>query len=535
MRERTAWVSLAILSAVFVGAWRFLALPGFANDHYVHMAGAQQIVLGEWPSRDFVDAGAPLMFGLSAIVYWIMPDTPLFGEALLMAIMFGVSAAATVYATRRLTGSIALALLAVAVEIVIFPRTYSYPKILTYAVGFLAMWRYVDRPTTARLVQLAVVVVLSFLLRYDHGLYLGAGGLLTVALTFAKDGTREVARRTVTYVLLLVVLLAPYVLYVAWYDGLWHHVLRGMEARALEDSRGRRPPAFLFTQPLTEGNAVAWLYYLFHLLPFITAVTVYMRWRRSPDPRELAMVVPLLFVAVPMNLGLIRDTLIARLPDAVVPATFQLAWLLARVRGLRARPVAVLGWSAAAVLVFVTGASVAIVGATKEQLDRAQLLEGLPRAGRQFVDRTTQLRARFPAEQIPSRVAYALLPFFAYADRCLARTDHILVPAFLPEVAVWARRPFAGGQILFQSGSLATESDHRLVMDRMRMQRVPVTVLVPTSDPVLAQFDELASYVRDHFQDVAVLSIGDGRTIRLGFDRRLASGRDGPTGWLCYR
>ena len=47
-------------------AWRVLAFSGFTNDHYIHLARAQQVVLGAWPVRDFVDPGMPLMYLASA-------------------------------------------------------------------------------------------------------------------------------------------------------------------------------------------------------------------------------------------------------------------------------------------------------------------------------------------------------------------------------------------------------------------------------------------------------------------------------------
>jgi len=39
---------------------RFLALVGFTNDQYTTLAAAQQMLFGEWPTRDFLDFGAPL-------------------------------------------------------------------------------------------------------------------------------------------------------------------------------------------------------------------------------------------------------------------------------------------------------------------------------------------------------------------------------------------------------------------------------------------------------------------------------------------
>ena len=55
MREASA----ALILFVLVASLRFLSLTGFPDDHYVHLAGAQQMLHGEWPSRDFVDLGAP--------------------------------------------------------------------------------------------------------------------------------------------------------------------------------------------------------------------------------------------------------------------------------------------------------------------------------------------------------------------------------------------------------------------------------------------------------------------------------------------
>src|SRR5688572_27814456 len=36
-------------------AWRFLTFTGFTNDHYAHLALAQQWLLGDRPVRDFTD------------------------------------------------------------------------------------------------------------------------------------------------------------------------------------------------------------------------------------------------------------------------------------------------------------------------------------------------------------------------------------------------------------------------------------------------------------------------------------------------
>ena len=68
----------------------------------------------------------------------------------------------------------ALAILAALFEIAVFPRTYSYPKIVAYAFAFWLYGRYVARRTRAASVAMAAGVAIAFMFRHDHGLFLGA-------------------------------------------------------------------------------------------------------------------------------------------------------------------------------------------------------------------------------------------------------------------------------------------------------------------------------------------------------------------------
>src|SRR5688572_10291322 len=60
---------------------RFL-FSEFANDHFVHLSRARQILTGELPSRDFADPGLVLHYYASAAALWLSGYN-LFGEALL--------------------------------------------------------------------------------------------------------------------------------------------------------------------------------------------------------------------------------------------------------------------------------------------------------------------------------------------------------------------------------------------------------------------------------------------------------------------
>ena len=146
MRKSSAASCLALFA--LAAAFRFLALKnGFVNDHFVYISGGRQMLFGEWPTRDWIDPGLPLMFGASALAQRIFGST-LFAEAMLVSIAFGLAAAFTVAAVRQLTGSMTLAILAALFEIAVFPRTYSYPKIVAYTFEFWLYRRCIARGRT---------------------------------------------------------------------------------------------------------------------------------------------------------------------------------------------------------------------------------------------------------------------------------------------------------------------------------------------------------------------------------------------------
>ena len=127
-----AAASIGVFIATFV--WRFLTFTGFSNDHYAHLALAQQILLGERPIRDFSDPGWPLTYVISAAAWYLMGDTMAI-EWAIVTTGFAVGAAFTVVAAHRLSGSLTAAIFLAALELVIFPRTYSYPKMLVSATA----------------------------------------------------------------------------------------------------------------------------------------------------------------------------------------------------------------------------------------------------------------------------------------------------------------------------------------------------------------------------------------------------------------
>src|SRR5215510_6403 len=162
-RRRTVAMTAAVLGALAFG-FRLVTLRDLTNDHYMHLAWAQQLLFGQLPGRDFVDPGMPLMYTVSAIVQHVWPGP--FSEGVLSCILLAVAASATFLVATELTGSIAFGVTAALFEIAMGPRLYSYPKILVPAVALLLIQRYVRQPGRERLAHLALWTAVAVLLRH---------------------------------------------------------------------------------------------------------------------------------------------------------------------------------------------------------------------------------------------------------------------------------------------------------------------------------------------------------------------------------
>ena len=239
-------VCAAIAVALLTAAWRFLTFTGFNNDHYIYLAGAQQIVLGEWPIRDFVDPGWPLMYGVSAVARLLF-GRELWVELLVVASAFAIGAGFTLTAAARLSGSIALALMVTLLEIGLNPRSFGYPKLLLYAIAGWAFVAATRQMTPRRAVLLAALTVVAFLFRHDHGLYIGAGSFVAVVLGSAREGSQVTVRRAAVFAAAVLLFVLPWVIFVQYQVGLIEYF-----KPALEFSRAEAEGTVLRSLPWTR-------------------------------------------------------------------------------------------------------------------------------------------------------------------------------------------------------------------------------------------------------------------------------------------
>jgi hypothetical protein len=529
--RRAAAVAGAAFAATL--AWRLLTFTGFTNDHYAHLALAQQMLLGDRPVRDFSDPGWPLTYAISAAA-WRIAGNAMWVEWLVTAVAFAFGAAFTVVAAQRLSGSTAIALLVAACEIVLTPRSYAYPKILPYA-AFAWIVAAVGAPSTRRLVLLGLLIAIAFLLRHDHGVWIGTGTAAYLALAGRGDSARALMRRAAVVAGTTTAVLLPWLLFVAANGGIVPYF-----AGALEFARAEANASTLDAWPRfgAGANADAWLFWLFWSLPAAATVLILYRRRHSEErwPGELAAVGALVVLAVGVNAGFLRDLLRVRFADAVVPAALLGAWLLGaafttpwrRRAGQRAAQIA-------AVFVFaITVAAVDSATDLRDHLERTNVSTGLTGIYRRSVEVAGILRMPHRQTRVaPSRVSTTLMPFFDYLDRCTSAADRLIVTGENPDIVVLAGRGFAGDGVVFGAWySSAANQDRTL----LRLRDRPALFVILLDEPSFRQrFPVIAQYVEEEYYPFATLETPGIQVPILVDERRAPSGRDAATGWRCYR
>ena len=533
-----AWVVVAALAAaLFALGWRFLTFSGFSNDHYVHLARAQQMVFGEWPVRDFVDPGMPLMYAASAVTRLVW-GRALGAEFALVAGALALGAALMVAAGSRLSGSVGVGLLVSVLGVLIYPRSYGYPKVLLYAMLGMLVCRASAGASTRRILALAILTMMAFLFRHDHGLFVAVGAGVFILARSLPSGGLAAARRLGVFAALVVLLLAPWAAFVEAYEGLIPYFASAM-AFSREEARAnvlRELPGLNWNDITSASNAVSVLFYLFHLLPLV-CLGVLLRRRRMREawPGETSAIVAISVMAIPLNLSFLRDSLPARVPDAFVPAGLLGAWLIGLAFNGRWTRVRVAGAAVAVAVAAVSTAAVIQAAGVAEQMNRAELFTEGEVSERVEELRTRLARAVPDGDHIPSRQASALMPFMSFLQRCTARSDRLLVTSLRPEIYVIANRGFAGGHVGFSPGFYGSDAEQSLTLARLRRQSVPFVVRVLEVDGELAETMPLVfAYLDEHYELLAELDVADKPDIRLYLERgRRAVSTDQQTGWPC--
>jgi len=534
----------AAAAGVLAFAFRLTILHDLSNDHYMHLAWAQQLLFGELPGRDFVDPGMPLMYTLSAIVQHVWPGP--FSEGVLSCLLLGIAAAATFLVVTELTGSIPFGVAATLFEIVMEPRLYSYPKLLVPAGALLLIQHYLRRPSRPRLIALAAWTGVAVLLRHDLGVYAAAG--IGSALVVASGTDWRRSRRAVAeYAVALVVLMLPYVLFVQWSEGIGEHLHEALEfAKGEAHQRFIRPPSFPFwsesgSTSWSRMDAAVFLFYAAHALAILCLVLLL---RRSKEPsRRMAVEAAGFTMLVMYLLVVLRHPIDSRIQDVAALLAVNAAWALAeswqRAGARRATGVMqplvrrVVPLAVAAVLVAAGVINTWILVDVPNRVKETRVMEGFNTVKHtiETVKETGTVWpwARFwPAGEVPAAVRYL--------NACTTPDDALLTTWAAPEYYYFTQRRFGAGHALFlPPDAFTTAHDQARMLERIRNARIPVVLINESRNDEFARaYPEVERYIRDTYVPVAEFEIRDGSRVAIAIGRDFkATKAYGSEGWPC--
>jgi hypothetical protein len=541
--RRTVRVTAAALGVLAFG-FRLVTLRGLSNDHYMHLAWAQQLLFGELPGRDFVDPGMPLMYTLSAIAQHLSPGP--FSEGVLTCVLLAIAASATFLVVTELTGSIAFGVAATLFEIAMDPRLYSYPKILVPAVALLLIQHYLRHPSRLRLVWLAAWTGIAVLFRHDLGVY-AAAGVGAAFLVAHATNWRQTGRVLTEYAVALVALMSPYVLFVQWTEGVGEHLHEAIEfAKGEAHQRFITPPAFPFW---SNGGSTSWgqmdsavfLFYAAHALAILCAVLLAQSKERRTGREPVAaagLAMLLMYLLV-----VLRHPIDSRIQDVAALLAINGAWALAEswqrvtivVRN-GASPSLVPHVVPLIVAVIVAGGGVVntwILGDVPNRWKETRVMDGFGTMKHtiEVVKETGTVwpwERFWPAGEVPSAVRYL--------HACTTPGDAVLLTWAAPEYYYFAQRRFGAGHALFlPPDAFTTGHDQARMLERMRRERIPVVLINESrSDEFANAYPEVDRYIRGAYVPVGNFKIRDGSLITVAIGHEVKSSRTyDPEGWPC--
>jgi hypothetical protein len=542
-RRRTIRLTAVALGVLAFG-FRLVTLRGLSNDHYMHLAWAQQLLFGELPGRDFVDPGMPLMYALSAFVQHLWPGP--FSEGVLTCVLLAVAASATFLVVTELTASIAFGVAATLFEIAMEPRLYSYPKILVPAVTLLLIQHYLRRPSRIRLVWLAAWTGVAVLFRHDLGVY-AAAGMGAAFLVAHGANVRQASRVLGEYAVALAALMLPYVLFVLWSEGIGEHLHEAIEfAKGEAHQRFVTPPAFPFW---TNGDLMSWsrmdaavfLFYAAHALAIVCFVLLARSTQRRTghEPVVAAGFAMLLMYL----LVVLRHPIDSRIQDVAALLAINGAWMLAEswrratvAVGNAASPSLVRRGVPLLVAVAVVGGGLVntwILSDVPNRLKETRVMDGFGtiRHTIEVVKETGTVwpwERFWPAGELPTAVRYL--------HACTTRGDAVLLTWAAPEYYYFAQRRFGAGHALFLPPDAFTDAhDQARMLERIRSERIPVVLINESRrDEFGKAYPDVDRFIREAYVPVGTFTIRDGSLITVAIGREVKStGTYDPEGWPC--
>ena len=258
----------------------------------------------------------------------------------------------------------------------------------------------------------------------------------------------------------------------------------------------------------SQGNALAWLYYLFVSLAPIAACVGWRRWRGpAQDRMDVPYMLPAIVLMAILSVTLLsRGATAIRLPDASAPLAVVSGWLFAATKR-RA-----LARTAALITVLLTARAAVILGDVERRWDSADLDGGVRAALERTQRLARELAVSPPLRGLPSLDHPGSLRLAEYVHSCTAPGDRLFIFGNYPEVYFFAARPFAGSHVWLVPGFYSSSRDQQTIVARLQRWPVPIVVTEPHAeydDAYRRYFPEVTAFLDGRYKDAGDVAFGD--------------------------
>jgi hypothetical protein len=545
-------IALAVPAVAMIGALAFVyrfntlggTMGGFDNDHFAHLMRTEMLLRGAQPLRDFADAelrGAwpSLSYAVPAWAQEI-GGRSLLSEAYLTVGALAIAAMVVFLLALDLSRQWLVGMLAALTAIATAPKLYNYPKVLTLAIGMLAIRIVASNPSIGPLVFAAAATAIATLFRHDYGAYL-AVGITATLLARAPDGWRLMVRRVGTYAGVTTVFLLPSALWVQWYEGIPQYFQSALASSRLETDRTRLYlDSFDWLHPFTSNGLLLGTYLLFWAVLAVAAVLLCVRLLSTDQPispERRAVAIGLLAMAAIVNVFFLRANLAQRFGDAAGPVVLLTAWAAGESRGFAGRITRPLATATPIAILAVMLSAASIFGHVASSLQTGGLSRSWTVTTARFGDVRADL-SRLPPDTWQPDDAQGTLVAARYVAECTAPDDYLLVAAYNPEIPVFARRRFAAGQATVSLSFYKSEADQRRALARLQQQSVPI-ILADARDfdeGFVADYPLLAEYVTHAYRRAGTITVDhEPRFLVFAKADLPARGTDAALGLPCFR
>jgi hypothetical protein len=535
------------------------------DNNFYTLSEAVSLFAGDHPYRDFFEWGVPLQAALSYLTQLLF-DHRLLGEFINQWALMIAGMVVAAQLAVRLSGSVVTSTITMMVGVInlAVTPTVHYSKLFIYPCAILLMWRYLERPGERRSAAMGVFAAVAFLLRHDHGVYVGAGVLLTLVvarLTTAESrGWRRLIKDVIACGAGAAVLVLPWVLVVQSSEGLFNYVLSRAYINAKWASHAPFTTIFNIDPlraltPDPGSGPGAWIPGHYHMYQWMEAVTLLTtvlllatavgqaarRWR---PPEPLPLDIALMLVAG-LQVAIVQQWLYRESGYYVLVAPLTAAFGARLLRGPQRRDSAKrstpwLIWHAAARVIAAAIIGISVLSLTGSILKFPRQVANLPET---FARLTVSppvdgLVSPADAQEFDAAKWAKDIDFgersdlmVRYMHDCTASGDRILVMGLTPyQIPYYVNRPMAGGH-LYWHDRWRSDAMHDAQSAEL-LQRQSVPFVFSTHNPILedlSPYPRVSAYVKANYVELA------GSKGHLMIDRRrLPTGQFGALGFPCF-